>query len=161
MGRNIAFCIETFQNHQWMIHHEWLESLSTHNGFHRLELLHYTPTYPIYSMAPSSEFIAILCGIGNDDEQWCNPISQQWGLPNNVSPQVLEEFNHTSDSVYGEPICILLSQFIEYDFNQGWLNEQKVKDPFSPDVLNKYHTLMNELKELGTPQTSRIVFWFF
>ncbi len=164
MGRDIAFAIEKLENNTWQIHNEWINGFSKKEGFYcfqPLELLHYIPSHKIYGMPRIGEFTAILCGIGNDDEFWCNPISENFGLPSDVSVQVEEEFNKTSDSGYGEPVCITLQQLMNYDFTGGWTNEHKQMEPFSENVMNSFSLLTTELTHIGSPDRVRLIFWFF
>lgn len=168
MGKNTAFAIERFEKSSWQIEAAWNAGILKEASFHPLQLMHYTPSLPVYGIARLSEFVAILCGDGNtaadveDDEFWCIPISQHFGLPSDVSAQVLEEFNNTSDpDTYGKPVCISLRQLLEYDFTSGWNNAKKQKEPFSENVLKLFNCLINELQKMGTPDKVRIVFWFF
>lgn len=162
MGKDTAFAIEKFEKDQWQIEEQWINDLFKEEFFHPLELLQYTPSHPVYGIARISEFRTILCGDGNDDEFWCLPITKNFGLPADISNQVLEEFNNSSDPEnYGEPICITLKQLIEYDFTIGWNNAKKQKEPFSDNVVKQFNLLINELLKIGTPDKVRIVFWFF
>lgn len=162
MGKDTAFAIEKFEKKQWHIEERWIYALFKEQFFHPLELLQYTPSHPVYGIVRISEFGAILYGEGNDDEFWCIPITKNYGLPTDLSDQVLEEFNNSSDTEnYGEPICITLRQLIEYDFTIGWSNAKKQKEPFSANVVKQFNLLINELSKIGTPDEIRIVFWFF
>jgi len=168
MGKDTAFAIETYEKDQWQIEREWMNGLFKEAAFHPLQLVHYTPSHPVYGIMRMSEFVAILCGDGNteadiiDDEFWCIPITKNFGLPSDVSNQVLEEFNNSSDpDNYGKPICITLRQLIEYDFTSGWNNKKQEKEPFSDNVLKLFNCLINELIKIGTPDKVRVIFWFF
>jgi hypothetical protein len=162
MGKDTAFAIEKLEEDQWRMEQEWIRGLLQEGFFHPLELLHYTPSHPVYGMARMSEFRAILCGDGNDEESWCVPITENFGLPPDLSDQVAEEFRNSSDpDNYGKPVCITLRQLIEYDLTSGWNNEKNKKEPFSPYVVKQYELLINELQKIGAPGKVRVVFWFF
>lgn len=168
MGKDIAFAVEKFEKDQWQIEGEWIKSLLKDDCFYPLELLQYSPSHPVYTTARMSEFVAIICGDGNtesdaiEDEFWCTPITQSFGLPSDLSNEVLEEFNNSSDpDNYGKPVCITLKQLVEYDFTIGWINRKQQQEPFSISILKRFTCLITELLKIGSPNEVRLIFWFF
>lgn len=77
------------------------------------------------------------------------PIHPPKGIPEDVSQEVLSEFKSWGVDAH-TPSFLTLKELLDYNYSDG------VRETLG----NDFFIVLDELKELGSPEDVRIVFWF-
>ena len=128
----------------------------------------------------SYSMFAFLAGVRNYDH--CEPISKPKGLPKDISEEVKEEYGEGWD--FHSASHLTLTELLDFDYDKVFWNRRVTRTvvnenggvfsngaciaeegegsnvTYRENLGDFFFVHLNELKELGSPEDVRIVFWF-
>ena len=120
---------------------------------------------------------AFLANVRNYDH--CEPISKPKGLPDDISDEVKQEYEHMEEDAHSTSF-LTAKELLDFDYDKTFWNRRVTKQTskngwngaslaeegegivltYRENLGEWFFVHLNELKELGEPEDVRIVFWF-
>lgn len=92
-------------------------------------------------------------------DQTIEPINEPRDIPEDVSQEVLTEYDYWQDNAHSAS-WLSLRELVEFDYDKNCTGEEYISESYREMLNDLFFVHLEDLKALGDLDDVRVVFWF-